>query len=156
MVRIAATIGFAFLIALCVSAFFSNYSGVPVFGDTPDFIVKDANRQEAIAVYLNQSVLKRYDVEISDVERLFVHHLDELTDAVASVVVEMLSGEPLNRQNSQKSDLAVPQNLLDAYNELQDTMMIEMWKYHGAAGRAAFGSNDVCRGPVNVAVIRLL
>ena len=26
---------------------------------------------------------------------------------------------------------------------------------HGAAGRAAFGHNDVCRGPVNVAVIRL-
>ena len=33
--------------------------------------------------------------------------------------------------------------------------MLEQNDVHGAAGRAAFENNDVCRGPVNVAVITL-
>ena len=32
---------------------------------------------------------------------------------------------------------------------------VQQYVAHGAAGRAAFGNNDVCRGPVNVDVIPL-
>ena len=32
---------------------------------------------------------------------------------------------------------------------------VQQYVAHGVAGRAAFGNNNACRGPVNVAVIQL-
>ena len=119
----------AVLLVLFACASLAFFSGKSRFKETPDFVIREPDQNDALAVYLDQSVLKKHDVKTKDFEIYFRGSLDAVGEAVASVVADMFTD---GDSETAASPQPTPKNQTkptEAYQELLDTMVAEVWKF---------------------------